>query len=200
MDGMKLDGMVRSLTDTRRSLLGGALALAGGWLGIDTTDAKKRRKRKPRKKLKQRAAAPNAFGCIDVGELCQNAAQCCSGICAGKKGKRTCRAHDVGDCRAGAEPDICGVADIACTTDGGKSGACGTTTGNAGYCLRSGDCYACRTDWDCQRAGGGNLGPTAACIQCFGCTDHGGTACVSANVLGPMSQKEGHAAFVPLQV
>jgi hypothetical protein len=82
----------------RRSLLAAAVATAVFRMGVVGADARKRRK--PRKR-KQRAAAPNAFGCIDVGDLCQNDGQCCSGICDGKKGKRTCRAHDAGTCTAG---------------------------------------------------------------------------------------------------
>jgi hypothetical protein len=188
LDSLQFDELTRSLSKSRRALLTGALALTAEWFGNSNAEARKKRKHRKRKTVKQRAAKPNAYGCIDVGDLCQNGSQCCSGTCAGKKGKRTCRAHDVGDCQAGAEPDFCGVTDIACTTSGGQPGACATTTGNAGYCLVSGDCYACRTDLDCQRAGGGILGPTAACIQCFGCAEHGGTACVSTEPVRPMSQ------------
>lgn len=198
MDGSRFDDLLRSLVNSRRSILTGVLATVSGLLVAPRVDARKKRKRTKRR-IKQRAAKPNAYGCIDVGALCQNSAQCCSSICGGKKGKKTCRAHDVGDCQAGAEPDFCGVTDIACTTNGGRAGACGTTTGHAGYCLVSGACHACRTDLDCQRKVGGNLGPTAASIQCFGCTEHGGTACVSIEPPGPMSQLEGHVGFDPGQ-
>jgi hypothetical protein len=170
----------------RRSLLAAALATAVTRLGASGADARKRR---GPKKRKQRAAPPNAYGCIDVGELCQTSAQCCSGICQGNNGQRTCRAHDASDCEAGAEPEGCGAIDVPCTTSSGQDGICGTTTGNAGYCLYTADCYACKTDVDCQRANDGFFGPTAACITCTDCVQTGGTACALAE-FHPSMQRE----------
>jgi hypothetical protein len=187
MDGTRFDHMTRLIAQSRRSLVGGALAVAAGLLAMPGVDARKKRKHKGRK---QKAAAPNSFGCIDVGDLCQTAAQCCSGICAGKRGKKTCRAHDVGGCQGNALSEGCGDHDVACTTSDGKPGLCATTTGNAGYCATGGDCYACATDLDCQRAAGGNLGATAACIQCTYCEVTGGTACAWIENLGPAIQGE----------
>jgi hypothetical protein len=185
MDALSCDQLTRQLlgAGTRRAIVGriAALSLAGP-LGLlaahDDADAKKKRKRK-QKKRKQKAAAPNAFGCIDVGALCQNDDQCCSGICAGKQGKKRCRAHDVGDCQAGTAPEACDE-NVPCTTGAGDPGTCGTTTGNAVYCFVAGGCFACQNDGDCQRADGGALGPRAACVTCEGCMATGGTACVTA--------------------
>ncbi len=179
MDGSQFDHMTRLLTQSRRTLFGGALAAAAGFLAMPGIDARKRRKYKGRK---QKAAAPNSFGCIDVGDLCQTDAQCCSGICVGKKGKKTCRAHDVGDCAAGDTHQTCGGLTVACTASSGQEGFCGTTTGNAGYCFEGGFCHPCQTDADCQAAVGGELGPTAACLQCTTCTDTGGTVCATSDL------------------
>jgi hypothetical protein len=177
MNGTHFDQLIQSSTQSRRSLVGWALAAAAGLLATPGVDGKKKRKRKGRKQM---AGAPNAFGCIDVGDLCQTAAQCCSGICQGKKGRRTCRAHDVGDCAAGDTPMTCGGLSVACTASSGREGFCGTTTGNTGYCFEGGFCHPCRSDADCQAAVGGELGPTAACLQCTTCTDMGGTACATS--------------------
>lgn len=129
--------------------------------------------RKPRKKGKK--ARPNAFGCLDVGDRCRNASQCCSGICQGKNGKRRCKAHDAGGCEADTRPAICNVASGACTTSLGQPGRCATTTGKAGYCHDDLLCFACRTDADCPART--NAGPRAACIRCADCPETGGLAC-----------------------
>ena len=148
---------MRKLAASRRSLLSGALA-APIWFGTSAA-ARKRGKGRPKPKAK-----PNEFGCLNVGSACKRGGQCCSGICQGKKGKKRCRAHDTGSCRAGELHEVCGGADVACTTSGGQEGICTTTTGNAGYCAASGSCHECRTD--------------AACARCELCENVGGTICV----------------------
>jgi hypothetical protein len=187
MDEHHFDRFAQSLAQastSRRDVLK-KLIVAG--LGAATihlpaaTDAKKRRKRKK----KAKPATPNAFGCIDVGDRCTSATQCCSGICEGKKSRQTCRAHDEGGCTAGAQEEYCGGADVACTTSAGAPGRCGTTTGNAAYCSTVTSCYFCKTDVDCQLAAGGVLGPRAACIQCAECSRSGGTACATRDYIVP---------------
>jgi hypothetical protein len=97
MDGSQFDHIVRSVTDSRRSLLGATLAAAAGWLSANSTEAKKKRKRKK----KDKKPKPNEYGCFEVGDTCKTAGQCCSGICEGKK----CRAHGTGTCQqASREP------------------------------------------------------------------------------------------------
>lgn len=163
---------------SRRDVLRG---LAGAGLGIGVARlphiaaAEKKRKRKPKK------PRPNAFGCLNVGKPCKNAAQCCSSICERKQ----CRAHDAGSCAAGKHPVSCGGAsNIACTTSLGKAGFCATTTGNAGYCIASGECFVCSTDAECRAAKNGKYGPNAACIRCAGeCATIGGTACVGPDTI-----------------
>jgi hypothetical protein len=144
--------------------LAGALALAATAIpGL----AEAKNKKKKRKKIKR-----NALGCVNVGNLCKNAGQCCSGICTGKKGKKRCKAHDTGGCQAG---DLCPSDLVACTTSTGDAGACRRTTGNAGYCAAGGDCFPCTKDADCQ----GVCGLQAACIViCVGCGPSN-TACAA---------------------
>jgi hypothetical protein len=131
----------------------------------------------------RKTAEPNAFGCLPVGQKCRGKnSKCCSGICQGKKPKKgkkdksRCVGHDGSTCRPGQHTGECGgVANIACTTSVGLAGSCATTTGNAAYCLSSGECFPCTRDADCQAV----CGPQAACIQCATeCVARGGTACM----------------------
>jgi hypothetical protein len=106
-----------------------------------------------------------------VGDRCTKNGDCCSNICEGKKHKK-CKAHDTEGCKAGQTVSDCGGTNVACGTDG----SCTATTGKAGYCERSGDCFACSKDVDCEEA----CGAGAACIPCkLACSETGGTACVS---------------------
>lgn len=59
MDGRAFDALLRSLTDSRRSLLGGSLAALGGLLGISASEAKKKKKSRVRRSAKT-AAAPRS--------------------------------------------------------------------------------------------------------------------------------------------
>lgn len=115
-------------------------------------------------------------GCKNVGKKCRKKKDCCSGVCKGKKGKKKCRAHDTGGCRAGQQEETCGgAADLPCIVSSGEEGLCDTTTGNAGYCTVGGGCFRCSKDADCRQF----CGPAAACIRCEAlCADAGGTACV----------------------
>lgn len=178
------DALARRVTrlPSRRQVLRG---LAGAGMGLAITnstqlvDARKNRKRKRQKKHAAQVA-PNAFGCLNVGDPCTNANACCSGICRG-----TCRAHHASDCEPGIEPEGCGGTEVTCSTGSSYTGICATSTGNAGYCLITADCFACKTDTDCQRANDGFFGPTAACIRCSGCAQTEGTACALAALPGP---------------
>jgi len=162
---------------SRRDLLRG---LAGVGLGLGAARLPDRVE--ARKKGKPRIPKPNAFGCLNVGDACKRAGQCCSGICEGKKGKRSCKAHDTGTCSTGGQPGTCGGTDVACTSSLDEEGYCATTTGNAGYCMLYPFCYACETDGDCRAAEGGVLGPRAACIRCANCASFAGTACAIPGV------------------
>ena len=86
MDQLRLSTLSRSLTavPSRRDVLRGLVG-AGIGLGIgrvpEVAEAKKKRKRKKQDKPHK----PNAFGCLDVGDPCRTAGQCCSGICEGNR-------------------------------------------------------------------------------------------------------------------
>jgi hypothetical protein len=186
MDSFQFDDLIRSLTESRRSLLAGALAVVSGLIVTPRVDAKNKRQHKGKKAKLQR----NAFGCVDVGGACQgNSANCCSGICQGKKPKKgkkdtsVCAGHDAGICTPGS--NICKLDGLAeCNPD--NSGChCVLTTGNTTFCGDTpgvGDgslCRVCTKDTDCQ----GEFGPGTACIYLEGlcsiyCADTGYTACV----------------------
>jgi hypothetical protein len=188
MDSSQFDQFTRSLTGSRRSLLGGSLALGAGWRGVSNSNAKKARKHRG-KKVKLRR---NAFGCVDVGAACQgNSANCCSGICEGKKPKKgkkdtsVCVGHDdAGVCFA--DSDSCTVGGAVPCNPGKPKCFCQLTTGNAAFCGDFTDvddypdiCRICSKDIDCEP----EFGPGAACLVLAGacttyCAATGRTACV----------------------
>jgi hypothetical protein len=156
-----------------RRKLGGALGLGvlaiPGW-----TDARKKKRKRKRKKQKRNVTF-NDFGCVDVGGVCTNGGQCCSGICQGKQGKQTCRAHDGSTCQG---EDSCLDTPFPCiTTTGEEGGICTITTGKAAYCaaVTATRCFDCTKDADCVP----HCGPQAACIACADCIAINGeeTAC-----------------------
>lgn len=166
----RFDRWTKSLTFTasRRQAL---LALVIGVPGLAASKNKKRKHNKD--KNNTRKIRRNSFGCVNVGGFCKNGGQCCSGICQGQKGKKTCRAHDTGSCQA--DQDTCLSGTVLCDRTGGQ-GICFRTTGNASYCagIEVGNCFACATDADCQPF----CGEGAACVACAECEETGGTACV----------------------
>jgi hypothetical protein len=176
MDGKTFERVTRCLVTSfsRRGIWRGAAGTALGaavvWLPFMGA-ARKKRKNAKNSKLKL-----NAFGCVNVGGKCRgNSANCCSGICDGKKPKKgekdksRCVAHDVSTCLAGQ--DTCESGLIPC----GANASCSQTTGRAPFCAGPGDCVACRKDTDCQT----DFGAGAACIVCSDCEETG-TACVPA--------------------
>ena len=182
MDHHRFDALIRSLgrKASRRHLV---TCATGAWLMLPVLqeaapgEAKRKRKRKHQRDNQRPQGRPNEFGCINVGDPCENDEGCCSSFCDGPPGDRTCRAHDAGDCPPGILPSGCGGTDVACTTSLGRTGRCSTTTGNAGYCLSAGEGFPCKTDAECQAALGATLGPGAACIRCPTNTGTEGTLC-----------------------
>lgn len=137
-----------------------------------------RKKRGKRSKLKR-----NAFGCVNVGGKCRGKdANCCSGICEGKKRKKgkkdtsRCMAHNVDDCPAGANSCLEGI--IECT-----NGFCYHTTGRASFCAAGGVCFDCKRDTDCEPL----TGPGAACGMCSDCV--GDTSCLFAANFGDRERR-----------
>jgi hypothetical protein len=154
-----------------RRTLAGVLGL--GAISLPSlADAKKKRNKKKRK-IKR-----NSFGCVNVGNVCKNSGQCCSGICQGKKSKKKCQAHNTSTCQPGQS--ICGPNPAGCTTDTGAPGGCTRTTGSAGYCEASGDCFVCQKDADCVPF----CGAGAACIVCPPCASEGTQTACAGDSLG----------------
>jgi hypothetical protein len=167
VDQNRFDALTRALTamPSRRHLLRG-LASMGFGLGLgvaslsDSAEAKKKRKHKKRKPK----ATPNQYGCLEISDPCKSAAQCCSGICEGRQGKKRCRAHDTGVC----DQEALGYCESAsplqtrcnnqpycfCTRTTAGSAMCGTVSAPS-------VCADCTKDADCEALG---LPPGSACI------------------------------------
>ena len=163
MDSTRFDALAQSFANSRRSLLAGCLALGAGRIGGSAIEAKSK-KRKHKKKPKK--ASANEYGCLDVGAPCQNADQCCSGICDGTKGKRACRAHDTGTCKQDGQLAPC---------NNRTNCGCFTTTGGSDVCAElfpPSSCAVCRRDADCEALG---FPQGSACIP-FDCES--GFACM----------------------
>jgi hypothetical protein len=151
----------------RRSISRRAAVTGLGFMTLPGLADAKKRKRKKRKKTIKR----NSFGCVNVGNFCKNSGQCCSGICEGKNGKKTCQIHDIGGCQT--DQDAC-VVESPCPENPMKG--CYRTTGNASVCGIgvAGACMACAKDADCEAG----FGPGAACVICGSCPGEADTACV----------------------
>ena len=172
MEGTRFDLLARTMAGrTRRRFLTGLAGTLG--LAVVVESDAEAGKRNKHSKLKR-----NAYGCVDVGKPCRgNSANCCSGVCNGKKPKKgkkdrsRCVAHNTGACQEGF--DACKGVDVTC----GTGGLCLETTGKASFC---GDpdtdvCAACSRDADCEAM----LGPGAACIFCAAlCPETQGRICL----------------------
>lgn len=148
----RFDRITRSFSPSRRALVGVALTALAGQVVPATAGAKKRKRRKP-----SREGRPNQFGCRSTGQSCKSARQCCSSICQGKRGKRTCRAHHTGTCDQSLD-GICKTPEpAAISCNGSMDCGCGRSTAGTNVCFAystTGDyCAGCRTDADCEAAG-----------------------------------------------
>jgi hypothetical protein len=171
VEASHFDRMTRlfSTSASRRQTIG---ALVSGVLVVTLPGVTAGTGRTKQGPVTPNGAILNGFGCLDVGQACKNADECCSGRCRGK-GKKHCKAHDTGGCKAGEGQ--CSQAAVPCRTSKGNDGDCATTTGNAGFCQDNGGCQVCTRDRDCQISTNTRA---AACIVCSSC--HEGTACVVA--------------------
>jgi hypothetical protein len=174
VDAARFDALTRRLTSSsaRRRMLRviGGFGFAGLVSHVPWGVAEAKKRKKPKK---------NQFGCIDVGKKCYGKdAQCCSGICEGKKKKSKCVAHHERNCTA--DDNSC-TGSVPC----GGNGECYRTTGKGAFCGAEGlcDCHPCKKDADCEA----EYGIGAACIVCnvepdgcIGVNGSQGTACVPA--------------------
>jgi hypothetical protein len=156
---------------TRRALLGRSavtgLATLLAHLSVETEASQAAGElAADRKRRRKKALQRNEFGCVNVGGKCRGKdANCCSGICQGKKPKKgekdgsRCVAHNAGSCTP--ERNICVVGDnidAACNLPDAFA-VCFATTGNAGFCGSLAafnpdlNCRACNTDADCEAFG-----------------------------------------------
>jgi hypothetical protein len=197
MDAGRFDAITRSLTtgSSRRDALRGLGTVLGlgSLLPLMASAKKNKHKHKKKKKKLQR----NSFNCVNVGGKCRgNDANCCSGLCDGKKPKKgkknksECIAHNTGGCTP--ERSFCALGETPAARCG-LGGTCIATTGNAGFCARSqgvtqaNNCRVCNTDKDCEGLG---FGPGSACTivtggfcnqattNCVGFNGSSGTACL----------------------
>ena len=173
MDVDRFDTLARTLSGTRSrrdalsTFVGGTLGL----LGLADAVAKKR-KGKGKGKKKSKKPKKNAFGCLNVGQPCRgNSANCCSGICQGKKPKKgkqdtsRCVAHDTGTCDQEATGICTGSVPALSTCNNRTNCACFRTTAASNYCAELfgpglSQCATCQRDADCVAMG---LPPSSAC-------------------------------------
>ena len=186
MDGNQFDDVIRSVMQSRRTLLTGALAVGMSAIGRTEGDAKKRRKRCKSPKVK-------------CGKKCLAAGSCCSdadcGTCQTCLGKQCVVAPGGTTCGVGGTCN--GTACInqgtfGCTAArdfcaGEEVTACpGSSTADATCFMRDdeplcgvGDCFIAATDEECEE----QLGPGAIRIPCATCTllspPPGWAACVA---------------------
>lgn len=145
---------VPSRREVVRGLAGAGLGLGRARISDPAVAKKRKRKNKHKHKKKERAAKPNEFGCLEVGDACKGADQCCSGICEGKK----CRAHGTGTCEQGV-PGYCQTSPLEldkliCNND--FDCFCLHTTAGSNFCALLADgsaCVTCQRDTDCAELG-----------------------------------------------
>ena len=108
------------------------------------------------------AVGATHVSCLHWKERCRRNSQCCSGLCQGRQGEKTCRAHDRGGCAladnfcAGGQDNRCHLGCI-----------CNITTGQAPHCGSTAFCPAieCQRDEDCGQPGAACIPP----VNCQGC-------------------------------
>jgi hypothetical protein len=143
MDGRQFDDFLRHLSNSRRSLLGTALAAAGVITGLSATDAKKKKKKKCARKCKDGCCTKKYGKCIKPAQ--QNATQCGTGgeICRTNcGGGGACGAGCEGCCANGECLDASQVSNEQCGTGGQACFACpagqACNAPDEGCCARQG--------------------------------------------------------------
>lgn len=165
MEGYRFDAITRSLTGSRRVVLGSVMGSVLTWMSGDDTRATPKRRRKRRRRMPRlKPGKPNRFGCLSVNVPCRRHRQCCSGICRGHRGRRRCRRHGAGTCNQAA-PAYCEASTPPLTNCDNTNGCwCLRTTGGSSYCGAAANsvCTVCERDADCVAQG---FPPGSACAQ-----------------------------------
>ena len=214
MDGTRFDSLARALGGGRmtrqlalRAVAGAALAaIAGGHQAPAKGSRKWRSGQEPRGRSRSRQEAPGhsrgdqkpasdervaAVACLGGRNTCKRSAQCCSGLCKKRKGKK---AGKCSPCRPNCAGRDCGP--NGC---GGSCGGCppGLICDNNGICV--GDCSAgqkpCRGGCipNGQCCGAGECAGGKVCLN-NGCTCRAGeldcgAVCLSPNQCCPGSRR-----------
>lgn len=188
MDSRAFDDLLRSLTDSRRSVLGGSLAALGGLLGISAAQAKKKKKKKPCKKKCPdgcctakhgqciRPAQQTPAQCGAGGEICRTN---CGGSGSCQDGCDTCCAGDVCVDAGQISNDQCGTGGEACfacppgqACNAPGAGCCalkGAACGSNGVTCCNEFSQICQSDVCCVRNGGGCEQTTDCCDEADVC-------------------------------
>lgn len=117
MDGHQFDAIVRAVTETRRTVVGGAVAAVAGALGWAESEGKKKRGKKKRRKKCKSPKVKCGKQCLRAGSCCKNA-DC--GVCQVCSGNTCVTAPSGSACGVGGECN--GTACVkegsfGCTTD-----------------------------------------------------------------------------------
>jgi hypothetical protein len=191
-EALRFDALARSLgaATSRRRVIGGMLGTLGlGALSPLVSEAKNHKRKHKKNKTKKTPLVLNQFGCVSVGGKCKGSnANCCSGVCHGKKPERgegdksRCVEHNQDSCTAERNFCVQNPGDLSVTqcNAANPEAVCVVATGNANFCAsftgatKEGNCRDCSRDTDCTAAG---FPPGTACVQ-LGTTGPCGTTCV----------------------
>jgi hypothetical protein len=173
MDGDQFDAMIRTLSGSRRTVLGGAIAATAAALSQAESEGKRR---------KRRCKSPK----VKCGKKCLPAGSCCStsncGTCQVCAGNRCVLAPQGSACGVGgtcngtacinqgafgctAEQDFCGANEIAACPGSNTPQATCFMQDDKPLCA-VGKCFIAATDEDCRA----KLGAGAVRIPCASCT------------------------------
>jgi hypothetical protein len=163
VDQYRFAAVTRSLTElpSRRDVLRGLAGIGLGMTRLPLLASATKRTQS------EAAPKPNKYGCLEIGDPCKRAGQCCSGICKRKNGKKKCRAHGTGTCDQ-QKPGVCTATFLDpeifdCNFRSGKC-SCYATTAGSKYCAALGTssrCADCKKDTDCEKLG---YPPGSACV------------------------------------
>lgn len=148
MDGRQFDDLLRSLSQSRRTILGGMAAAAAGVLGFTQADAKKKKKKPCAKRCKSGCCTSKFGKCIQPAQ--QNSTQCGTNgeICRSNCGGEACGAGCEACCANGSCIDVSDISNEQCGTGGEACFSCppgqSCNAPGPGCCARHGD--TCRTN------------------------------------------------------